>query len=212
MRVDKGWDAEYRSGMGRKRQPGSYADMRDARAAVVAVAAAMGGQRGLLEWAKSNPDEFWRLYGRLLPREIHQETKTSLAILLARAGNHPTLLGDSAQPVAITVDATSGSTSDNISYVASGSQGEVKACPVRVITAEERRGITRSKQRAAGIAQAIREGRRAPGPQDGTQGGGGVGEARGTGVPVRGDTPEQIPTPKSTSEDPEQEPEPEGGF
>src|SRR5262249_25306597 len=42
-----------------------------AREALHNAVEAIGGQERLAEWAKTNPDDFYRLYARLIPQELN---------------------------------------------------------------------------------------------------------------------------------------------
>lgn len=44
----------------------------------------LGGVTGLVTWGKKNPDEFYKLWGRLVPKEVSVGATGSLEDLLAK--------------------------------------------------------------------------------------------------------------------------------
>lgn len=49
--------------------------------------ALMGGTAGLVEWGEKNPTEFYRLWARLIPKDVSVSASSSLEELLERLGN-----------------------------------------------------------------------------------------------------------------------------
>lgn len=57
----------------------------------------LGGIEGLVTWGKQNPTEFYRLWGRLIPKDVSVSASTSLEDLLAKLAAGAEQPGDSAR-------------------------------------------------------------------------------------------------------------------
>lgn len=57
---------------------------------VVAVFDKIGGRDAMAEWARENPTEFYKLYGRLLPHEVTGEDGGPLIIETVRFADSDT--------------------------------------------------------------------------------------------------------------------------
>ena len=49
--------------------------------------AAMGGVKALTTWAKGNPDEFYKLWAKLLPKDLHISGNLALESLVTGEGS-----------------------------------------------------------------------------------------------------------------------------
>ena len=55
---------------------------RDVKASLEAVFAAIGGEKYFAEWARGNPGEFYAMWVKLLPRDIHVSATMTLEQLV----------------------------------------------------------------------------------------------------------------------------------
>lgn len=62
----------FRKGDGRPRKPVGAVNKvtNKAREAFALAFEGIGGVRALMEWAHNNPDEFYKLYARLIPQDV----------------------------------------------------------------------------------------------------------------------------------------------